>query len=507
MSHKKPYYTSDDLVDAVKRKIAYPLAQNTFTPQDVLAFANEEMMISQVPSVLEFHKEFFVHKKTTAIVSGVGRYSIPDRAIGMRLRDLFYSDSGNKFIEMSQVSSEDKSYFQENIAEYTTYYLENNDIVLTPSTINSGGYLNFFFYLRPNQLVANSRAATIQSFSKTITVTASALTAGDTLTITRNNNTTTPSTTTLTCSNRSITSSSVANPSVITLGTAHGKTIGQTYVVRITEHTGSTPSINGEYTATITGATTFTIPVNVTVGGSGGKVAFADEFSIGSTDTQTATNLSTAINDSLDETLASASSNSVTYTYENISEDFSLSLTDADALVMDLDNIYINFDHLDTTWTDPLTNETDELYEAGVLVDFLQTKPGHKTYVYDVELLNISSTRGKFLKTDLMWYPNNTSGSGSRVMLPIEVGDYICLQHECIIPQIPPDLHTGLAERTAARIMAAIGDEAGLTRASAKVQEIEGRQGTLLGARVDGSPMKVTGRNSILRRNKSRFYR
>ncbi|MFA7301863.1 MAG: hypothetical protein WC069_06155 [Candidatus Shapirobacteria bacterium] len=67
-----------------------------------------------------------------------------------------------------------------------------------------------------------------------------------------------------------ITSSSVANPTVITTEAAHGLTTGDS--VWIEGHGGSTPSINGTHVATVTGATTFTIPVNVSVGGTLGTV-------------------------------------------------------------------------------------------------------------------------------------------------------------------------------------------------------------------------------------------
>jgi len=65
-----------------------------------------------------------------------------------------------------------------------------------------------------------------------------------------------------------VVSSSVANPSVITTAAAHGFLPGE--AVTIAGHTGSTPSINGTHVVFVTGATTFTIPVNVTVGGTGG---------------------------------------------------------------------------------------------------------------------------------------------------------------------------------------------------------------------------------------------
>ena len=76
---------------------------------------------------------------------------------------------------------------------------------------------------------------------------------------------------------RIIVSSSVANPTTITTDSAHGRAVGSTALVRIAGHAGSTPSLDGEYTATFTGATTFTIPVNVTTGGTGGT---AQRFSL-----------------------------------------------------------------------------------------------------------------------------------------------------------------------------------------------------------------------------------
>lgn len=76
-----------------------------------------------------------------------------------------------------------------------------------------------------------------------------------------------------------ITSSSVANPTVITTTVPHGLTTGQTVV--ITGHTGSTPAISGEYVATVLTTTTFTIVVNVTVGGTGGTLVQANTLSGG----------------------------------------------------------------------------------------------------------------------------------------------------------------------------------------------------------------------------------
>ena len=74
-----------------------------------------------------------------------------------------------------------------------------------------------------------------------------------------------------------IVASSVANPSVITTLLPHKMVSGQR--VRIVGHTGMTPEINDTpYTITVTGEKTFTIPVNVTVAGSGGMFEALSAF-------------------------------------------------------------------------------------------------------------------------------------------------------------------------------------------------------------------------------------
>jgi hypothetical protein len=122
----------------------------------------------------------------------------------------------------------------------------------------------------------------------------------------------------------------------------------------------------------------------------------------------------------------------------------------------------------------------------GSVVDFLQTKGGHKTYAYDI-VLGSSAISGSVI-----------GFSVSDVPTDMVVGDYLCLANECIIPQIPSDLHNSLAERTCARILAAIGDQAGLAMANEKLAQIDAAQGPILNNRVEGSCIKVRARHSLL---------
>lgn len=398
----KPWMTSDDLIAAVKRKISFPISQVTFSEDDILRFANEEMMISQVPSVLQYHEEYFVIRTEVPLRPNVSRYPIPERAIGMKLRDMFWSDASGNLFEMTRINSEDKAFFQGNIGAFTPvfkFYIEGNDIILDPKIQGTvTGSLVFFYYLRPNQLVKNERAAIISSFLEKITVDNSSLVAGDTITI----------------------------DDVV-------------------------------FTA-VAGAPS------------------TDEFQIGGTSVITATNLKNTINTN---GIASSDNGSPSTSIVTLSKSTKMDVTTSNSTALSLSGYDIlRFESVPDNIT------------SGSIVDFLQTKPGHRMRKFDVTIPSnaISVSDITFTLGDL---PED-----------LVVGDYICLANECIIPQIPPDLHNGLAERTCARILAAIGDNEGLATINSKLAEIETRQGNILDNRAEGAPAKINARHTLLRYGK-----
>jgi hypothetical protein len=73
-----------------------------------------------------------------------------------------------------------------------------------------------------------------------------------------------------------VVSSSVAAATVITTVEPHGYESGD--VVNIAGHTGSTPVLAGPYTVTKISPTTFSVPVNVSVAGTGGTVTPVEAF-------------------------------------------------------------------------------------------------------------------------------------------------------------------------------------------------------------------------------------
>jgi len=527
MAYAKPYYTTDDLIASIQRRISYPLSQNTFQYSDLVAFLNEELQLSAVPAVKMEHEEYFVFKRIVPLVDGISRYEIPDRAIGMALRDVKYSDPYGNFYDMTRIAPDDKAFFQQSNGSNQTiakFYIEGNELVLTPQVqVGATGMLNFFIYLRPNSLVRNDRARIIQNYQKEFTINNSNLQAGDQFIIYTGVQSPTPVEnifTAISSSQQVITS--VNTSGLITLASPHGFDIGTTKNITLFNVAGSTstPTLNNNtFEATVTGANTLQLPatVSISVGGTGGNAIYSSQMLIGSSSVDTALKMIVSVNAAniTNITASNTSTPSIgktTISYKDISVNFEVikgvGNLNSTGITFDAENIYINFDeNLGSTYQDPETDIVSPFFEPGIsLVDFLQTNPGHRTYTYDVKLVSVQGSVGAFAANDLKSYAQNSSG-GELSYLNIKVGDYICLQNECIIPQIPPELHNALAERAASRILMAIGDMQGYQISQAKIAEMNKMQETLIGSRIESSVPKVFNRYSLLRLGKSRFRR
>ncbi len=139
----------------------------------------------------------------------------------------------------------------------------------------------------------------------------------------------------------------------------------------------------------------------------------------------------------------------------------------------------------------PVNLDNTSLFAAGTVIDFIQVKSPHKCLSIDKSIVGVNLLT-KVLTFDPDDIPKN-----------LAVGDHVALAEECIIPQIPTDLHSMLAQRIACRCLEAMGDREGLAAANAKLAEMELKGGTLVDSRVEDAPFKVTNRHGFLRRNRS----
>lgn len=161
---------STTLIESVKRRASIPTAQATFEESDFLAFANEEMSMGMLPAILQYHEEFLVYQEEAPIEANVSSYSIPDRAVGNKLRAIFFKDTSGTLHEMARISPDDLAIYANpsGINIYKSYYVQNNSIVLVPEVkTNVYGSLVMFYYMRPNELVSSSRIATVTAKTAT----------------------------------------------------------------------------------------------------------------------------------------------------------------------------------------------------------------------------------------------------------------------------------------------------------------------------------------------------
>lgn len=161
--------TSTTLIESVKNRALIPTNQQTFTPADFLRFANEEMLIGMVPNVLQTHEEHMLFQEAFDISAQVLSYEIPYRAIANKLRDVYSLDASGNLIAMTKVDVDQlanfPAYYGNGFAR--GFYVLSNTLNLMPlnNPANTGDQVLMTYYMRPNNLVDESRVATIQSVS------------------------------------------------------------------------------------------------------------------------------------------------------------------------------------------------------------------------------------------------------------------------------------------------------------------------------------------------------
>lgn len=161
---------STDLLNTIRRRASLPENQNTFSPEDLLEMASEEMFISVLPKMLELHEDFYLTTKDVDLVASTSVYTIPYRAIGDKLRDLSYVDSSGEVFEMVRISVDELTDYSSGLTsdQYRTYYLRSNQVVMYPGVGASPvGSLRFHYYLSPNAMTLESRAGEITAINTT----------------------------------------------------------------------------------------------------------------------------------------------------------------------------------------------------------------------------------------------------------------------------------------------------------------------------------------------------
>lgn len=159
--------TTAQLIDSIKKRASIPTSQRTYKDEDILRFANEEMDNVMIPLVLRTKEEFYVVTESYPLTQNSNnefRVSIPYRAIGSRLRNLYLQSSGGTKRTLTRIEPEHIPEFDYTgyASTKTGFYLEADDIVLVNSTgFSPTDVLKVSYYFKPNDLVVTSRVPSI----------------------------------------------------------------------------------------------------------------------------------------------------------------------------------------------------------------------------------------------------------------------------------------------------------------------------------------------------------
>lgn len=150
-------YTTNGLLDSIKRRACIPVNQSTYTVGDILAFADDEMHATVIPMILANKTDHFItYSDVTTTTSTV--YDIPTMAIGRGLYNVAQLDSqGHPFsllpIELHRQIDMDEFHNQwrNGYRRRRGYYVEGDKLNLYPDS-ESGKTLRLYYERMPNRL-------------------------------------------------------------------------------------------------------------------------------------------------------------------------------------------------------------------------------------------------------------------------------------------------------------------------------------------------------------------
>lgn len=142
---------------------------------------------------------------------------------------------------------------------------------------------------------------------------------------------------------------------------------------------------------------------------------------------------------------------------------------------------------IDTNTGTIVVDKIPNTFDTSKLFDFTIKKVPNKILSYDIPVVSINSATKSIVF------------NASNIPDTLEVGDYLTLAGESIVPQTPVELHPLLAQRAAVACLEAIGDTDGLNVALRKLAQIEKSTLNIMENRVESASQKVNNLNSPLR--------
>ena len=152
--------TTTDLISEVKLIGSFPTSNSLFSNDNFLTFLNREQLTTIVPLLNKVNEEYFITEKDYSITANQANYRIPKRAVVSQLRDIQLISSNGTVTKLTRLYEDNRS--STNNGE-RGYYIKGNEILLSPTPIQSVDTLRMIYMRRPSSFVLPSACAQIIS--------------------------------------------------------------------------------------------------------------------------------------------------------------------------------------------------------------------------------------------------------------------------------------------------------------------------------------------------------
>lgn len=159
-------FTTENLINDIKRRTFMPISQITYSDDDILNYADEELQVGIVPMIMTVREDYFVAYKEDLISSNQQGYDMPERAIAQKLQQVTVIEPNGGPVPPSQIEVPlpriQTDQAQPGLINVGTgYFLRDNQVMLQNSSNFDGYTLRQYYFRRPNKLVPVTQAAQI----------------------------------------------------------------------------------------------------------------------------------------------------------------------------------------------------------------------------------------------------------------------------------------------------------------------------------------------------------
>ncbi len=183
-------YTTTALLEYTRTVCLTPEADALFDDTRLLSLLNGEQYSTLVPQLMSIQEEFFVNYEDLPITAGTTTYDIPERAVGLKLRDVALVDASGNIFFIGRVNASDAKFatpILTPIMDTTVqFFLRDTQVILLPTAPVQYASLRLYFYRRPSSLVVEADAGqitVIDTVTHTVTVSAAPATFVATATV------------------------------------------------------------------------------------------------------------------------------------------------------------------------------------------------------------------------------------------------------------------------------------------------------------------------------------